>query len=51
MRVFAAFSLCLCAFVVITIIRHYVRKHNVEYLKDQIYLEPHPDELKLLNQL
>jgi uncharacterized protein YbgA (DUF1722 family) len=37
--------------VPLTLIRHYVRKHNVEYLKDQIYLDPHPDELKLLNQL
>jgi uncharacterized protein YbgA (DUF1722 family)/uncharacterized protein YbbK (DUF523 family) len=37
--------------VPITLIRHYVRKLNVEYLKDQVYLDPHPDELKLLNQL
>jgi uncharacterized protein YbgA (DUF1722 family)/uncharacterized protein YbbK (DUF523 family) len=37
--------------VPLTLIRHYVRKLNVEYLKDQIYLDPHPDELKLLNQL
>jgi len=34
-----------------TLIRHYVRKFNVEYLRDQIYLDPHPDELNLLNQL
>jgi len=37
--------------VPVTLIRHYVRKFNVEYLKDQIYLDPHPDELNLLNQL
>jgi uncharacterized protein YbgA (DUF1722 family)/uncharacterized protein YbbK (DUF523 family) len=37
--------------VPVTLIRHYVRKFNVEYLADQIYLDPHPDELKLLNQL
>jgi uncharacterized protein YbgA (DUF1722 family)/uncharacterized protein YbbK (DUF523 family) len=37
--------------VPITLIRHYVRKLNVEYLQDQIYLDPHPDELNLLNQL
>jgi uncharacterized protein YbgA (DUF1722 family) len=35
----------------LTLIRHYVRSFNVEYLKDQVYLDPHPDELKLLNQL
>jgi uncharacterized protein YbgA (DUF1722 family) len=35
----------------ITLIPHYVRSFNVEYLKDQVYLDPHPDELKLLNQL
>jgi len=37
--------------VPVTLIRHYVRKFSVEYLKDQIYLAPHPDELNLLNQL
>lgn len=37
--------------VPVTLIRHYVRKLDVEYLKDQIYLDPHPDELNLLNQL
>ncbi|HTG72339.1 MAG TPA: DUF523 and DUF1722 domain-containing protein [Terriglobia bacterium] len=37
--------------VPVTLIRHYVRKFDIEYLKDQIYLDPHPDELNLLNQL
>ena len=37
--------------VPITLIRHYVRKLEVQYLKNQIYLDPHPDELHLLNQL
>jgi uncharacterized protein YbgA (DUF1722 family) len=37
--------------VPLTLIRHYVRKLNVEFLKDQVYLDPHPDELNLLNQL
>jgi uncharacterized protein YbgA (DUF1722 family) len=37
--------------VPVTLIRHYVRKFSVEYLTDQIYLDPHPDELNLLNQL
>jgi uncharacterized protein YbgA (DUF1722 family)/uncharacterized protein YbbK (DUF523 family) len=37
--------------VPITLIRHYVRKFGVEYLADQVYLDPHPDELNLLNHL
>ncbi|HET9215599.1 MAG TPA: DUF1722 domain-containing protein [Terriglobia bacterium] len=37
--------------VPITLIRHYVRKLHVEYLEGQVYLDPHPDELNLLNQL
>ncbi len=37
--------------VPVTLIRHYVRKLKVEYLEDQVYLDPHPDELNLLNQL
>ena len=37
--------------VPVTLVRHYVRKLNVQYLEDQVYLNPHPDELNLLNQL
>jgi uncharacterized protein YbgA (DUF1722 family)/uncharacterized protein YbbK (DUF523 family) len=37
--------------VPITLICHYVRKFKVPYLLDQIYLNPHPHELMLLNQL
>jgi uncharacterized protein YbgA (DUF1722 family)/uncharacterized protein YbbK (DUF523 family) len=37
--------------VPVTLIRHYVRKFSVTYLEDQIYLNPHPHELMLLNQL
>jgi len=37
--------------VPVTLIRHYVRKFSVEYLNDQVYLDPGPDELNLLNQL
>ena len=37
--------------VPITLIRHYVRKFDVSYLKDQVYLFPHPHELMLLNRL
>jgi uncharacterized protein YbgA (DUF1722 family)/uncharacterized protein YbbK (DUF523 family) len=35
----------------ITLIRHYVRKYSVPYLSDQVYLDPHPEELMLLNQI
>jgi uncharacterized protein YbgA (DUF1722 family) len=37
--------------VPVTLLRHYVRKHDVAYLADQVYLNPHPDELMLLNHL
>jgi uncharacterized protein YbgA (DUF1722 family)/uncharacterized protein YbbK (DUF523 family) len=35
--------------VPITLINHYVRKYNQSYLKQQIYLNPHPLELQLRN--
>jgi len=35
--------------VPLTLIKHYVRKYNQPYLKDQYYLDPHPIELKLRN--
>jgi len=35
--------------VPITLLKHYVRKYDQLYLKDQTYLEPHPLELKLRN--
>lgn len=35
--------------VPITLINHYVRKYDKEYLADQVYLQPHPMELKLRN--
>lgn len=35
--------------VPITMLKHYAIKHNIEYLKDQYYLNPHPLELKLRN--
>jgi uncharacterized protein YbgA (DUF1722 family)/uncharacterized protein YbbK (DUF523 family) len=35
--------------VPITLLNHYVRKYNQEYLADQVYLHPHPVELKLRN--
>ena len=37
--------------VPVTLVRHYVRRLQLEYLQDQVYLDPHPDELMLLNQL
>lgn len=35
--------------VPLTRIRHHVRRQGVEYLRDQVYLEPHPHELMLLD--
>ena len=37
--------------VPVTLIRHQVKKHNIEYLHDQLYLNPHPKELMLLNHV
>ena len=37
--------------VPVTIIRHQVKKYNIEYLRDQVYLNPHPKELMLLNHV
>jgi uncharacterized protein YbgA (DUF1722 family)/uncharacterized protein YbbK (DUF523 family) len=37
--------------VPITLVNHYVRKYDQEYLKDQFYLHPHPIELKLRNRV
>ena len=36
--------------VPVTLINHYVRKYDQEYLKNQSYLNPHPIELKLRNR-
>jgi len=35
--------------VPITLLKHYVRKYQIPYLLDQVYLTPHPAELKLRN--
>lgn len=35
--------------VPVTLFKHYVRKYDVAYLKEQVYLNPHPIELKLRN--
>lgn len=37
--------------VPLTLIRHYVREHDVKYLEGQHYLEPHPKELMLRNHV
>jgi len=37
--------------VPLTLIRHYVRAHDVAYLAGQAYLEPHPKELMLRNHV
>jgi uncharacterized protein YbgA (DUF1722 family) len=37
--------------VPITLIRHHVRLHAVDYLSGQTYLEPHPKELMLRNHV
>ncbi len=37
--------------VPITIINHYVRKYDEPYLRNQYYLNPHPIELQLRNQV
>lgn len=35
--------------VPVTLLNHYVRKYDKSYLAEQIYLQPHPMELKLRN--
>jgi uncharacterized protein YbgA (DUF1722 family)/uncharacterized protein YbbK (DUF523 family) len=37
--------------VPLTLIRHHARRQEVSYLRDQVYLEPHPYELSLLNEV
>jgi len=37
--------------VPVVLIRHYVRRLGIEYLADQVYLDPHPHELMLLNHV
>ncbi len=37
--------------VPITLIRHYIEKFNVEYIRDQVYLNPHTKELMLRNHV
>ncbi len=37
--------------VPVTLINHFVRKFKQKYLQQQVYLNPHPKELKLLNHV
>jgi len=37
--------------VPMTLINHYVRKYDQPYLKQQVYLHPHPNELQLRNHV
>ncbi|MEO8257989.1 MAG: DUF523 and DUF1722 domain-containing protein [Acidobacteriota bacterium] len=37
--------------VPLTLLRHYIRVHDVSYLAGQLYLEPHPKELMLRNHV
>jgi uncharacterized protein YbgA (DUF1722 family)/uncharacterized protein YbbK (DUF523 family) len=37
--------------VPLTLLRHYVRRHDVAYLAGQVYLDPHPKELMLRNHV
>lgn len=37
--------------VPVTLLNHFVRKFEQEYLHNQVYLHPHPKELKLLNHV
>jgi uncharacterized protein YbgA (DUF1722 family)/uncharacterized protein YbbK (DUF523 family) len=37
--------------VPITLLRHYIRKYDQPYLKEQLYLAPHPAELMLRNHV
>jgi len=37
--------------VPLTLVAHHARRHEVQYLLDQIYLQPHPKELMLRNHV
>ena len=37
--------------VPITLLRHYIHKHNVRYILDQVYLNPHPKDQMLRNHV
>ena len=37
--------------VPLTLIKHYVRTYEIDYIRDQVYLNPHPKELMLRNHV
>ena len=37
--------------VPLTLIKHYIHKYDIEYIKNQVYLNPHPKELMLRNHV
>jgi uncharacterized protein YbgA (DUF1722 family) len=37
--------------VPVTLLRHHVRRHDIDYLDGQVFLEPHPKELMLRNHV
>jgi len=37
--------------VPITLLKHHVEEHDIAYVKDQLYLQPHPKELMLRNHV
>jgi uncharacterized protein YbgA (DUF1722 family)/uncharacterized protein YbbK (DUF523 family) len=37
--------------VPVTLIKHYIHKHDLEYIANQLYLNPHPKELMLRNHV
>ncbi len=37
--------------VPITLLRHYIEKYEIDYVRDQVYLHPHPKELMLRNHV
>jgi uncharacterized protein YbgA (DUF1722 family) len=37
--------------VPLTLVAHHARRHEVQYLLEQVYLQPHPKELMLRNHV
>lgn len=37
--------------VPITLLKHYLNKYDIIYIRDQVYLNPHPKELMLRNHV
>ena len=37
--------------VPLTLLKHYINKYDIQYIKDQVYLNPHPRELMLRNHV